>query len=77
MFKIGRVVSGAAGLHLNILNVLVRAKDSKDKTFNLTQACTRKLAEAIHLTAAVYIQSEHYMDNTVCHFECESFRIRI
>jgi hypothetical protein len=66
---VSRVVSGAAGLHLNLMNVLVRVKKERDESVNadanITDDCMRKVAEAVHITAALYIQSEHYMDNSV------------
>lgn len=63
------MASGAAGLHLNLMNVLIRVKKERDEAVNadknVTDDCLRRVAHAVHITAAMYIQSENYMDNSV------------
>jgi hypothetical protein len=64
-------VSGSAGLHLNIINVLIRmhahdmAASGNGLLPNVSRDCAHALAQAVHVTAALYIRSEQFMDNSI------------
>ncbi len=58
-------MSGAAGLHLNVLNILVRLVGSAGKNANLTEECWTRVAEAAHITTALYVTGDRFMENAV------------
>ena len=78
------MVSGSAGLHLNMINVLNRMHSADDAmlSYNITEDCARSVAAAAHVTATLYVKSEHFKENSVmcwnaarteCSDECAAF----
>lgn len=66
---VSKVFSGQAGLHLNLMNIMVRMYqeqlESQNAKENITDHCMRKVAESIHITAALYVQSKEFMENSI------------
>lgn len=60
-------MSGMAGLYLNLLDIIFDTYAGTTE-LNETNHCAIKMAESVHFTAAQYITTQYYWQNSVCNF---------
>lgn len=66
---VGKVLSGDAGMQLNLLNIMTRTRKDFEQLFNQSNedsvSCLKKLVATIHYTAALYLHNENFKENAV------------
>lgn len=67
--RVGKVLSGDAGMQLNLLNIVTRTRKEFEHLFNQSAedsfSCVKKLVATIHYTVALYLTSDNYKENAV------------